>query len=237
MRCRVCDAEDFSPAIDLGMQPLGHHFLKEEELGQEPTYPLRVIYCNRCQTAQLDHTVKKEVMYTDHTYLSGMTKSLLAHFEEIAREVDTTFFADRSSKRVLDIGSNDGSQLQYFKALGYEVLGVEAAGRIAQIANERGIPTLHRFFNLETAREIAKPFDVINAAGVFFHLEELHSVTQGIQHLLKEDGVFCVQFLYMKCIMENGAFDQIYHEHLLYYTLTTLQRLLQRHGLQLLMRI
>ncbi len=233
MKCRVCDGEKFSVAIDLGLQPWGNHFLHAHEVGSEPVYPLKVLYCHDCQTAQLDYTVKKEVMFGDHTYLSGMTKSLCAHFEKTAQEVDSAFFKNKVDKRALDIGSNDGSQLQYYKALGYEVLGVESAKRIAQLANEKGIPTLNRFFNLETAQDIGKPFDVINASGVFFHLEELHSVTQGIKFLLKPDGVFVVQFLYMKSIMENSAFDQIYHEHLLYYTLKTVNTLLQRHGMQL----
>jgi len=96
-----------------------------------------------------------------------------------------------------------------------------------------GIPTLNQFFNKQTILDLSKKYDVINAAGVFFHLEELHSVTEGIKIGLKDDGVFVVHFLYMKSIMENDAFDQIYHEHLLYYTLKTLQKLLSLHSLEL----
>lgn len=234
MKCRVCDATNFEVAIDLGEQPWGNHFLKKEEVGKEPFYPLRVLYCTHCQTAQLDYTVPKEVMFSDHTYLSGITKSLKAHFEKLATEVDQQFFANKKSgKRALDIGSNDGSQLEYYKRLGYDVLGVESSKGTAAIAVQNGIPTRNAFFNLATAEEIKEPFDVINASGVFFHLEELHSVTEGIKKLLKPDGVFVVQFLYMKNIMDNTAFDQIYHEHLLYYTLKTLQVLLKRHDLEL----
>src|SRR5208283_2229225 len=93
--------------------------------------------------------------------------------------------------------------------------------------------TLNEFFNLEVARRLGRKFHAINAAGVFFHLEELHSVTDGIREALREDGVFVVQFLYMKRIVENLAFDQIYHEHLLYYNLETIEKLLARHGLAL----
>lgn len=233
MFCRVCDHTQFSLGIDLGDHPLSLHFLKEEQMGKEPFYPLRVVVCEKCSTAQLDYTVKKEVMYSDHTYLSGITKSLAAHFEKTAQSVDQRFFANKKKKSVLDIGSNDGTQLKAYQKLGYEVLGVEAAKGIAAIANENQVPTVHAFFNLETADRIGKTFDVFNAAGVFFHLEELHSVTAAIQKYLAKDGVFVVQFLYMKSIMENKAFDQIYHEHLLYYTLKTLDRLLERHGLAL----
>lgn len=233
MHCRVCDHNNFSVVIDLKDQPWGNHFLTADQRGKEPYYPLRVIFCHHCSTAQLDFTVKKEVMFADHTYLSGMTASLKNHFKTTAQEVDNRFFKERTQKAALDIGSNDGSQLAYYKALGYEVLGVESSKRIAAIANEQGIPTLHNFFNGELAEQIPQRFDVINASGVFFHLEELHSVTEGIRFLLKEDGVFVVQFLYMKSIMENVAFDQIYHEHLLYYNLKTIQTLLERHGLSL----
>jgi SAM-dependent methyltransferase len=137
----------------------------------------------------------------------------------------------RIGKSVLDIGSNDGTQLKYYKALGYSVLGVESSKSTAAIANEHGIDTLEAFFNREVAQSLNRRFDLINAAGVFFHLEELHSVTDGIRECLKDDGVFVVQFLYMKQIIENVAFDQIYHEHLLYYNLETIQKLLARHGL------
>lgn len=233
MKCRVCDSTELELAIDLKMQPRGNHFLKKEEIGQEPFYPLRVLYCHNCATSQLDYAVKKEIMQKDHTYVSGTTKTLDLHFQKVAHEVDQGFFKDKKEKAILDIGSNDGTQLKHYQALGYEVLGVDPCTRVVEIANSRHIPTMEAFFNLETASEINKKFDVINAAGVFFHLEELHSATAAIKKLLKEEGVFVVQFLYMKSIMENVAFDQIYHEHLLFYTLETVNRLLNRHGLEL----
>ena len=233
MNCRVCDSENLELAIDLGMQPWCNNFLKESEIGMEPYYPLRLFYCHDCSTTQLDYTVKKEIMFGDHTYLSGVTKSLSAHFERIANEVDQLFFKDKKEKSVLDIGSNDGTQLKHFKSLGYNVLGIESSKTTSKIAATAGIETINDFFNLDLAKKINRRFNIINAAGVFFHLEELHSVTEGIKEALKEDGVFIVQFLYMKNIVENLAFDQIYHEHLLYYTLKTIEVLLNRHGLSM----
>jgi len=233
MQCRVCDSTNLELAIDLGSQPWSNHFLKPEEVGKEPYYPLRVLYCHDCATVQLDYTVKKEVMFGDHTYLSGVTKSLSQHFKNVAEEIDEKFFKNTVDKSVLDIGSNDGTQLKHFQALGYDVLGVESSIKTAKIANEAGVPTLNEFFNLEIVKKLDRQFHVINAAGVFFHLEELHSVTEGIKAALREDGVFVVQFLYMKRIVENLAFDQIYHEHLLYYNLKTIEVLLNRHGLSM----
>lgn len=232
MQCRVCNSKCLDLAIDLGMQPWGNHFLKAEERGKEPFYPLRVVYCRDCQTAQLDYTVKKEVMFSNHTYLSGITRSLKAHFQQVAEAV-CQHLSPSEKRAALDIGSNDGTQLACFQALGFDVLGVESSEGIADIANQKGIPTVHAFFNHSLAEQLHRQFDVINASGVFFHLEELHSVTEGTKCALKEEGIFVVQFLYMKSIMEKGAFDQIYHEHLLFYTLKTLQTLLERHGLEL----
>jgi SAM-dependent methyltransferase len=233
MICRVCDGGQLELVADLGSHPWCNHFLKKEEVGTEPFYPLRVVYCLTCSTAQLDYTVEKEVMFGDHTYLSGVTASLSEHFRQVAMEADRRFLRGATAKSVMDIGSNDGTQLKHFQALGYEVLGVESSKTTARIANAAGIPTLNEFFNFETARGIGRKFDLINAAGVFFHLEELHSVAEGIREALKDGGVFIVQFLYMKSIMENVAFDQIYHEHLLYYNVQTIERLLERHGLSL----
>jgi SAM-dependent methyltransferase len=220
-------------AFDLGFQPWGNHFLKKEEVGTEPFYPLRVVFCEECRTPQLDYTVPKEVMFSDHTYLSGTTKSLGEHFKYVAEAVDERFFRGVPVKSVLDIGSNDGTQLKHFKNLGYDVLGVESSTVAAKIANDAGITTVHDFFNRDLVKKIGRKFDVINAAGIFFHLEELHSATEGIRMALADHGVFTVQFLYMKRILENNAFDQIYHEHLLYYNLHNIEILLNRHGLML----
>lgn len=231
MMCRVCDGTDLEPVLDLGEQPWCNHFLKPEEAGTEPRYPLRLVYCCQCGTAQLDYTVKKEVMFADHTYLSGVTKSLSDHFHRVAIEVDSRVAG--KCKSVLDIGSNDGTQLKHFQSLGYDVLGVESSRTTAALANAGGVPTVNAFFNADTAKQLGRKFDIINAAGVFFHLEELHSVTDAVRTCLNPNGTFVVQFLYMKKIIDNLAFDQIYHEHLLYYNLHNLRTLLARHGLQL----
>ena len=231
--CRVCDAVDFDQIIDLGNQPWGNGFLTRDQITIEEFYPLILIRCRACSTAQLSVTVPKETMFSNHTYLSGTTKSLSNHFNEIAKTVNRKFGNEIKSPRILDIGSNDGTLLSHFREMGYEILGVESSEWIASYANNNGIPTLHAFFNEETADEISEDFNFIHASGVFFHLEELHSVTKAVKALLKEDGVFVVQFIYMKTMQDNTAFDQIYHEHLLYYTLRSLQVLLDRHGLEL----
>lgn len=231
MICRICDFNKLVPVLDLGLQPWANNFIKKEECGKEPKYPLHVVYCTQCGCVQLDYTVPKEIMFTDHTYVSGTTKTLTRHFEETSQYVDKQFAGNKPDKSVLDIGSNDGTQLSHYKSLGYNVLGVDPCGRVAEIANKNGINTACDFFNEEFVKKQGRSFDVINAAGVFFHLEELHSAAKGVKLALAKDGVFVVQFLYMKSIVENLAFDQIYHEHLLYYTVHSITKLLKRHGL------
>src|SRR5690349_16877333 len=119
MECRVCDASTLELILDLGSQPWGNNFLKKEELGQEPYYPLRLVYCTTCGITQLDYAVKKELMFGDHTYLSGLTRSLNEHFRTVAHEVDSRFGDNQPNKSVLDIGSNDGTQLKQFQLLGW----------------------------------------------------------------------------------------------------------------------
>jgi SAM-dependent methyltransferase len=217
----------------LGNQPWGNGFIKPEKLNTEKSYPLKLIFCNACSTSQLDFTIAKEEMFIDHTYLSGTTATLQKHFEAVAQAVQNRFLNKLEKPIVLDIGSNDGTQLMEYKKLGCEVLGVESATYVSNFANKSGINTLNSFFNLELAETLEKKFDIINASGVFFHLEELHSVCSGIKLVLKPDGVFVVQFIYMKLMQDNTAFDQIYHEHLLYYTFQTIRTLLNRHNLEM----
>lgn len=233
MICRVCDSKDLSTVLDLGSQPWCNNFLEESDIGNELTYPLTLVYCNECSCVQLNYTVPKEIMFADHTYVSGTTKTLAEHFLKTAKKIDNEYFKNVENKSILDIGSNDGTQLLQYKKLGYDCLGVESCEAIAKTANSKGINTVAEFFNEECVDRIDKKFEIINASGVFFHLEELHSATKAVKKALKDEGIFQVQFLYMKNIVENLAFDQIYHEHLLYYTLKTFQTLLDRHELEL----
>ena len=233
MNCRSCGSTKISKILNLGNQPWGNDFLSKNNIGKEKKYPLALVFCNTCKMVQLNFTVKKEIMFKNHTYLSGVTDSLYEHFCNVGEKLIKDFNIKNKSKSILDIGSNDGTFLKFFKKKKWKILGVESAKNISAIANKKKIKTLNFFFNEQNAKKINSKFDFINASGVFFHLEELDSVTRGINFLLKKKGVFVVQFLYMKSIVENCAFDQIYHEHLLYYNLTTLNNYLAKFGLEI----
>jgi len=183
---------------------------------------------------QIDHTIPKESMFSDYPYVSGTTKTLPAHFAATCKRVAESYGLGPADL-VVDVGSNDGTWLKQYGPYGCRVLGVEAAGNVAKMAEGAGVPTWNRFFNEACARDILAqhgPAKLVTAAGVFFHLEELHSVVRGIEALLAENGVFVVQAIYLGGMVENTAFDQIYHEHLCYYTLKSLSALLAQHGLE-----
>ncbi len=235
MACRCCGARAVELVIDLGDQPHCNRLVRPDAApGTDANYPLRVGFCGECTMVQIDHTIPKESMFTDYPYVSGTTKTLPAHFRATSERVAAAY--DVGAKDlVVDIGSNDGTWLKQWDFSGARVLGVEAAGNVAKLAQDAGVPTWHRFFNAECCRDILAehgPAKIITASGVFFHLEELHSVVEGIALLLSDDGVFVVQAIYLGGMVENTAFDQVYHEHLCYYTLKSLSALLEQHGLE-----
>lgn len=235
MTCRCCGGHRVELVIDLGDQPHCNRLVRPDLApGVEPHYPLRVGFCRDCTMVQIDHTIPKESMFSDYPYVSGTTKTLPAHFLATSQRIAARYDV-KPGDLVVDIGSNDGTWLKQWAFSGARVLGVEAAGNVAKLAQDAGVPTWHRFFNAECCADIRREFGparIITAAGVFFHLEELHSVVEGIAALLADDGVFVVQAIYLGGMVENTAFDQVYHEHLCYYTLKSLSALLAQHGLE-----
>lgn len=233
--CRGCGAHDVEMFLDLGDQPHCNRLIPTDKAHlKEPFYPLRVGFCRACTLVQIDHTIPKESMFTDYPYVSGTTKTLVAHFKETAERLTRTYGL-KPGDRVVDIGSNDGTWLKQYQPLGLEVLGIDPAANVVELAVQNGVPTWVRFFNEATADEIlakAGKVSLVTAAGVFFHLEELHSVVRGVAKLIGEDGVFVVQAIYLGGMLDNLAFDQVYHEHLVYYTLRSIEALFAQHGLE-----
>ena len=229
MKCRCCSSKSLDLVIDLGDQPWGNNFIPIKANQKAKNYPLKVYFCNECKMLQLDFAIPKEDMFVNHTYLSGTTSSLRNHF------IDVTKYALRQTKLkvdsyVLDIGGNDGTFLENFKNIGYSVLNVDSGLLQALKCKEKGIPCINKFFNENLANKILqeKGFaSIIHGSGIFFHLEELHSVFEGIKKLLDpKDGLLIAEFIYLPDMIENVAYDQIYHEHLLYYSISSFQRLL-----------
>ena len=234
IRCRSCGSDKIVEILNFCDQPWCNDFLTKERIGKEEFYPLEVVCCQECELLQLSYTVPKEVMFFDHQYLSSMTSTLGNHFLDIAKENKEQFDLQEDDM-IVDIGGNDGFQLMQYKNLGLNnVVNVESAENICVFSRKKGIKTINAFFNEEEAKNSFeyRGTKLINASGVFFHLEELHSVIRGIKYMLANDGVFVIQFMYAGAMIENNNFDTVYHEHLCYYTLRNVIDLLKPYGLE-----
>jgi hypothetical protein len=227
---------DYEVILDLGDQPWANDFLLKENIGKEKYYPLKLVYCNDSELLQLSYFVSKETMFKNHSYISGTTKTLLNHFYKLAEENLKQYNLDVENDIILDIGGNDGSQLQQYQKLGFKkVINFESADNISELSRQNGVDTINDFFNETNIKQHLQPNSVklINASGVFFHLEELDSVIKGINYSLSDDGIFVVQCMYVGAMIDNLNFDTIYHEHLCYYTLNSLRKLLLKYNLYL----
>ena len=180
--CRSCGANNFKSVINLGKHPWCGDFLDKKKIGKEKYYPLHLVYCLNCKLLQLNFTVPKEKMFSNHSYLSSTTSTLKNYFYKLAIENKKQFKIQKNDL-ILDIGGNDGTQMIQYRLAGMKnVLNVESASNIAKISKRNKIRTINNFFNFKTVvKEIGfKKVKLINASGVFFHLEELHSVLKGI---------------------------------------------------------
>jgi SAM-dependent methyltransferase len=228
--CRHCKAKLDLVLADLGSTPISNDFLKPDAvLGGEPYYPLRVFVCRECRLAQLqDFFQSSDLFREDYTYFSSFSTSWLAHAKRYAAEMTHRFALDDKSK-VVEIASNDGYLLQYFKESGIDVLGVEPSQSVADVAiKERGIETIIEFFGEETARGMVQcsgHADLVAANNVFAHVPDINDFTKGFSILLKPDGVATFEFPHLLNLIELGQFDTIYHEHFSYLSLLAAERI------------
>lgn len=235
LECRSCGSRHLELVLDLGLQPWGNHYVPIQDNVEHPRFPLELYFCHDCAMVQIGFTIPKEFMFVDHNYVSGTTKSLVTHFEQVAAKiVERVDF--KENDYILDIGGNDGTFLKRFKQEGYGVLNVDSGIKQAELSNAIGIPCINNFFNEKLCKEISITHGkakVIHGSGILFHLEELHSVFAGIKSLLDEDGLLVAEFIYLPEMIKNNAYDQIYHEHLLYYSLKSFNSLLNKYDLEI----
>ena len=223
--------------LSLGQTPLANALLTDAELdAPEPTYPLELVLCLACALVQITETVPPEELFRDYAYFSSFSDTMLEHARQIAqRMTKSRKLADKNL--VVELASNDGYLLQYYLQAGIPVLGIEPAENIAQVAErERGVRTVCEFFGNELARELTsrgERADVLHANNVLAHVADLNGFVAGIHTLLADDGVAVIEAPYVKDLIDNVEFDTIYHEHLCYFSLTALDRLFERHGLQI----
>jgi hypothetical protein len=235
--CRSCGRPDLQMVLSLGSMPLANALVTAEELDQpESTYPLELAFCPECSLVQITETVPPEKLFRDYLYFSSFSDTMLRHAQTIVERVLASRTLDANSLAV-EIASNDGYLLQYYKNAGIPVLGIEPAVNIARVAqDERGIRTMTDFFGAETAERLVEQgerADVIHANNVLAHVPDLNGFARGLRLLLKPEGVAIIEVPYVKDLIDRCEFDTIYHEHLSYFSLTALNQLFDRHGLSI----
>jgi SAM-dependent methyltransferase len=235
--CQSCGCGDLRSTLFIGyippvnqMRPVG------ERPAEQPAYPAEVLVCPECDLVQLGLVVDPEILFTpDYPYTSGSTKILHDNFDNLAEE-STELLGLKPSDLVVDVGSNDGTLLSKYQKRGFKVLGIEPTGA-GDLANAAGIPTEIRFFNEATGKEAAArncKAKLITCANCFAHIEDVHGVIRGVLALLDEDGVFINESHYLVPLIDNLQYDTVYHEHLRYYSLTSLKALFEPHGLEII---
>ena len=234
--CRFCDAQLTQTFADLGMSPLANSYVGPGKVNaMEPFYPLHAYVCDKCWLVQLQMYQTGEEIFSDYAYFSSYSDSWLAHAKAYTEKMRTRFGLNASSQ-VIEIASNDGYLLQYFKAAGVPVLGVEPAKNVADVAIAKGIPSVVKFFGETTARELVGTgvqADLLLGNNVLAHVPGLNDFVTGMKLLLKPTGVITMEFPHLQRLVDDRQFDTIYHEHFSYFSFITVEQVFAKHGLTL----
>ncbi len=232
--CRSCGAHLQHSLLDLGMSPLANSYLRFEQLNQmEPFYPLHARVCNQCYLVQLEQFEPPENMFGSYAYFSSYSESWLNHARGYAERMIERFHLG-AKNLVVEVASNDGYLLQYFQQKGIPVLGVEPARNVAEEARKKGVPTISKFFGLDTARDLqtaGQQAELIVANNVLAHVPDLKDFVAGLKLALKPRGIITVEFPHLLRLMNENQFDTIYHEHLSYFSFCTAEEIFRKHGL------
>lgn len=233
-KCRFCDASLSLSFADLGMSPLSNAYIKPDALGKmEPFYPLHAWVCESCFLVQLEEFESPEHIFSDYAYFSSYSDSWLQHAAAYAESM-VGRFGFNSESHVIEVASNDGYLLQYFVKRGIPVLGIEPAANVALVAEQKGIPTLVRFFGTDTAKALAvsgKKADLLLGNNVLAHVPNVNDFVAGMTILLKPGGVITMEFPHLLQLMQENQFDTIYHEHFSYFSFFVVERIFAKHGL------
>jgi len=235
-RCQVCGGSDLRSVLFLGyLPPVNQMRTTGERPHEQPSYPAELLHCGTCQLVQLGLIVDPAILFPpEYPYTSGTTRILRENFAELQREA-TALLGLRGSELVVDVGSNDGTLLENFRAAGHPVCGVEPT-LMANLANERGIRSIMSFFGPAAAARVVGECgtaDVVTATNVFAHIEGVHEIVDSVLKMLSDDGVFVTESHYLMALIETLQYDTIYHEHLRHYSVESLRYLLAMHGLEI----
>ena len=231
-QCRVCGESDIRPFFDLGKQPLANS-LPESPDQKEQFYPLALSWCPQCNLVQLGYTVDPKELFSSYVWVTGTSRTARDFAEQFSEELIKRASGEVNSY-VLEIASNDGTFLQPFLKRGLRVLGIDPAQNIVEMAEKSGVPTECLFWSDETAHDVVEKHgkaSMIFARNVLPHVANTRDFVQGLGSALCDDGVLAIEAHYGKVILEELHYDSIYHEHLCYFTLKSLEKLLNDFGL------
>lgn len=233
-RCRICGSDDFYKFLDFGKMPLPNNFLKKEDFKSEKLYPMACLFCESCGLVQLDTVINPRLMFENYVYIPSASRGLLDDFYNLVywslKKVKTR------QPFVVDIGSNDGSLLSFYKSFGAKVLGVDPARNLKDVALANGVETEVGFFDKKIAGKIQKKWgsaDIICATNVVAHVDDLEGLLKAAYQLLAEDGFFICEFHYLSNLISGNEFDTIYHEHLSYFSLKPWYEMVRKIGFEI----
>ena len=234
----MCGEGSLTKAMSLTPTPPGNDFLTKEELGRdEPVYPLDLYFCEACHHIQLGHVVDPKILYQkNYSYVSATSAYFVNHLKHYAKDMVERFDL-KPGDLAVDIGSNDGTCLSFFKDKGMKVVGVDPATEIAGKATENGIDTIADFFGYKLAVELRKKYGTakyITSHNACAHIDNLFDVVKGVEHWLDADGVFVLEVGYFVDVYSNTWFDTVYHEHVDYHTVAPFEKLFNRVGMELI---
>ena len=237
MNCRFCGTELKHEFVDLAGSPPSNSYLRFAQLNEpEVFYPLKVFVCEKCFLVQIDEFKKAgEIFDKNYAYFSSFSKSWLEHSRRYVEDMSRRFGIDENS-HVVEIASNDGYLLQYFKERGVPVLGIEPTLSTAAVASEKGIETLTEFFGTRLARDLAEKnlsADLLLGNNVLAHVPDINDFVAGLKIALKRDGVITMEFPHVLQLVENNQFDTVYHEHFSYLSLFTVKQVFEAQGLEI----
>lgn len=232
--CLICQqpAEEF---ISFGKMPIANGFLRESDFAKEYFFELKVAFCATCKMVQLVEQPSREMMFNEHyAFFSGTSRHMALHFQEFARHVRQDYLQGKDPF-VVEIGSNDGIMMRHFAEAGIRHLGIEPSANVAEVARQKGINTTCAFFDAGEARRIVDRYgqaDAFLGANVMCHIPYIHSVLEGIDILLKPEGVVLFEDPYLGDVIENTSYDQIYDEHVFLFSVASISHLFGMHGME-----
>lgn len=235
--CRLCGSSDLDSVLKLASTPPANAFIPKSRIDlEQKKYPLELFFCKDCYHVQLLEIVDPVELFENYVYVSGTSPVFVDHFYKYAQHVVDTYKPSKDLL-VLDIGSNDGTLLKFFKTQGYTTIGVDPAKEISKKAQQEGIETINDFFTLELSEKIKNKYSLaslITANNVFAHCDDLKGMTKAIYNLLSPEGLFIFEVSYLLDVYQKTLFDTIYHEHLSYHSVIPLVKFFQENNMELI---